>query len=150
METRKGVPGIKQTGKIAHYQIKKHLAKFNYQPCHFTTSLWRHKTRPISFTLVVKNFGIKYVGKQHAQHLINALQKERVITVVWSVKNPGIGNILELPRSTCHNLKTKIHQPRNPQIPTHTKSKVKKFIIKIQSANLRSKNIILQTRRQRR
>lgn len=33
-----------------------------------------HKWRPISFTLVVDDFGVKYVGKQHAQHLLKILQ----------------------------------------------------------------------------
>jgi hypothetical protein len=29
----------------------------------------QHATRPVTFTLVVNDFGIKYVGKQHANHL---------------------------------------------------------------------------------
>ena len=44
---------------------------------------WRHVTRPILFSLVVDAFGIKYVGKQHAQHLFTRCAK---IT-----KSPKIG-----------------------------------------------------------
>ena len=39
-----------------------------------TPGLWKHVSRPISFTLVVDDFGVKYVGKQHAIHLTNALK----------------------------------------------------------------------------
>jgi hypothetical protein len=34
-----------------------------------TPGLWKHKPRPISFTLVVDDFGVKYVGKEHIDHL---------------------------------------------------------------------------------
>jgi hypothetical protein len=30
--------------------------------------LWKHDTRPISFSLVVDDFGVKYVGREHAEH----------------------------------------------------------------------------------
>ena len=38
------------------------------------TSIWRHKTRPIQFTLFVDNFGIKNVGREHADHLLGRLE----------------------------------------------------------------------------
>ena len=60
MEARKIIPGIKQSIKIAHDQIKNHLAQLDYFPCQHTPSIWRYKTQPISFTLLVDNFGIKY------------------------------------------------------------------------------------------
>ena len=58
-----------------------HLAKHGYQPCRLTPGLWKHSHRPISFTLVVDDFGVKYVGKQHLDHLIHALQEEYEITI---------------------------------------------------------------------
>jgi hypothetical protein len=45
--------------------------------------LWKHNTRPIQFTLVVDNFGVKYVGKEHAQHLKNALKEHYKLTCDW-------------------------------------------------------------------
>ena len=36
------------------------------------------------FTLVVDDFGVKYVGKQQANNLINALQNLYKITVDWA------------------------------------------------------------------
>jgi hypothetical protein len=48
------------------------------------TGLWLHKTRPISFSLGVDNFTVKYVGRQHADHLRNALLKTYELTTDWS------------------------------------------------------------------
>jgi hypothetical protein len=45
-----------------------------------THGLWRHKTRHITFTLVVDDFGVKYVGKEHADHLLNALKQHYEVT----------------------------------------------------------------------
>ena len=73
MEIRKGMPGLKQAGKIAHDRLKIHLAKYGYRLCRHTPALWTHTTRPISSTLVVGDFGVKYVGRRHIDHLINAL-----------------------------------------------------------------------------
>jgi hypothetical protein len=40
--------------------------------------------RPISFSLVVDYFTVKYVGKQHADHLRNALLKTYELTTDWA------------------------------------------------------------------
>jgi hypothetical protein len=46
--------------------------------------LWRNVTRPVLFSLVVDDFGIKYVGKQHAQHLFTSLRENFKITDDWT------------------------------------------------------------------
>ena len=81
LQIRKGMPGLKQAGKIANARLTKHLARYGYRPCPFTPSLWKHYTRPISFTLVVDEFGVKYVGEKHFQHLRDALGDLYDITV---------------------------------------------------------------------
>jgi hypothetical protein len=48
--------------------------------------LWKQDTKPIQFTLVVNDFGIKYVGKEHAQHLKNALEEHYKLTCDWTGK----------------------------------------------------------------
>jgi hypothetical protein len=73
IEIRKGMYGLKQAGLLANQLFKTCLAPFGYYPALHTPGLWLHKTRPISFTLVVDDFAVKYVGKQHAEHLRNAL-----------------------------------------------------------------------------
>jgi hypothetical protein len=39
--------------------------------------------RPVTFCLVVDDFAIKYVGKEHVDHLLEALQQEYTITSDW-------------------------------------------------------------------
>jgi hypothetical protein len=73
IEIRKGMYGLKQAGLLANQLLQTRLSPFGYYPARHTPGLWLHKTRPISFTLVVDDFAVKYVGKQHAEHLRNAL-----------------------------------------------------------------------------
>ena len=35
---------------------------------------WKHDLRPICFGLCVDDFGVKYVEKQHTEHLMNSLK----------------------------------------------------------------------------
>jgi hypothetical protein len=73
IEIRKGMYGLKQAGLLANQLLQTRLEPFGYYPARHTSGLWLHKTWPISFTLVVDDFAVKYVGKQHAEHLRNAL-----------------------------------------------------------------------------
>jgi hypothetical protein len=52
----------------------------------FWILLWVQKTRPIAFSLIVDNFTVKYVGKQHAEHLRNALLRIYELNTDWEVK----------------------------------------------------------------
>jgi hypothetical protein len=80
IEIRKGMYGLKQAGLLANQLLQTQLAPFGYYPARHTPGLWLHKTRPISFTLVVDDFTVKYVGKQHAEHLRNALLRTFELT----------------------------------------------------------------------
>ena len=51
-----------------------------------TPGLWCHKWRPIQFVLLVDDFGIEYVGKEHALHLLKTLEKNYEITTDWEGK----------------------------------------------------------------
>ena len=64
MEIRKGIPGFKQTDRIANDRLKIHLAQFRYAPVLLTPALWKHATRDITFSIVVNDFSIKYAGKK--------------------------------------------------------------------------------------
>ena len=46
--------------------------------------LWTHSWRPITFTLCVDDFGVKYVGKQHADNLIAILEEHYTISQDWN------------------------------------------------------------------
>jgi hypothetical protein len=84
IEIRKGMYGLKQAGLLANQLLQTCLAPFGYYPARHTPGLWLHHTRPIPFTLVVDNFAVKYVGKQHADHLRNALLKTYELTTDWA------------------------------------------------------------------
>ena len=72
METRKGVPGLKQAGRLASDRLTKNLARNRYAPVPHTPSLWRHHTSDLLFYLVVNDFKIKYTRKADAIHLLNS------------------------------------------------------------------------------
>jgi hypothetical protein len=76
--------GLKQAGLLAGQLLQTRLARFGYYPARHTQGLWLHKTRPISFTLVVDDFAVKYVGKQHAEHLRDALLRTYELTTDWT------------------------------------------------------------------
>ena len=67
---RRAVWGLPQAGILANKLLRKRLLPHGYYECANTPGLWKHVTRPISFTLVVDNFGVKYVGREHAEHLL--------------------------------------------------------------------------------
>jgi hypothetical protein len=85
IEIRKVMYGLKQAGLLANQLLQTRLAPFGYYPARHTPGLWIHKTRPISFTLVVDDFAVKYVGKQHAEHLRNSLLQTYELTTDWAV-----------------------------------------------------------------
>jgi hypothetical protein len=85
IEIRKGMYGLKQAGLISNQVPQTRLAPFGYYPARHTPCLWLHKTRPILFTLVVDDIAVKYVGKQHAEHLRNALLRTYELTTDWTV-----------------------------------------------------------------
>ena len=52
----------------------------------YTPGLWLHEWRPIQFFLVVDYFGVKYVGKEHAKHLVDTLEENYEISEDWEGK----------------------------------------------------------------
>jgi hypothetical protein len=76
--------GLKQAGLLANQLLQTRLAPFGYYPARHTPGISLHKTRPISFTLVVNDFAIKYVGQHHAEHLRNALLQTYELTTDWT------------------------------------------------------------------
>ncbi len=76
LEIRHAVSGLPQAGILANKLLHKQLKLHGYYKCLNTPGLWCHVTRPIMLSLVVNNFGVKYVGKEHAEHLINCLKEE--------------------------------------------------------------------------
>ena len=81
MEINKGMYGLPQAGILANKLLKRRLAKFGYYELPHTPGLWKHVSRPIAFTLVVDDFGIKYVGREHLDHLLAAIRNDYTVDV---------------------------------------------------------------------
>jgi hypothetical protein len=84
LEIRRAVWGLPQAGILANKLLRKRLKPHGHYECVNTPGLWRHDTRPITFLLVVENFGIKYKGKEHTDHLINCLKEKYKLTEDWA------------------------------------------------------------------
>ena len=85
LDIQKGMPGLKQAGRIANDWLKSHLAHFGFAPVLRTPVLWKHTTIPIILNLAVDEFGVKYIGKENADRLIQSLQKLYTISINWTV-----------------------------------------------------------------
>jgi hypothetical protein len=84
LEMRRAVWGLPQAGILANKLLQKRLLPHGYYECTHTLGLWQHLTQPISFTLVVDDFGVEYVGKEHVYHLIKCLPDKYSLTEDWT------------------------------------------------------------------
>jgi len=76
--------GLPQSGLLANKLLKKRLNKHGYRQNKLVPGLWKHNTWPIQFTLDMDDFGVKYVGEEHAQHLKNTLEYHYKLTWDWT------------------------------------------------------------------
>jgi hypothetical protein len=122
-EIRKGMYGLPQAGIIAQELLAKRLKEHGYSQSETTPGLWKHEWRPIMFSLVVDDFGVKYVGEEHAQHLLKTIQKyyqcsvekegERYcgLTIKWDYPNKKVH--ISMPKCIENGLKRFQHPPPN-------------------------------------
>jgi hypothetical protein len=83
LEMQHAVWGLPQAGILANKLLKKHLAPHGYFECKQMPGLWKHVTCPISFTLVVDNFGVKYMRQEDINHLIMCIKEKYELTEDW-------------------------------------------------------------------
>ena len=76
--------GLPQTSILANKLLWRWLKPHGYYECVNTPELWQQANHLITFSLVVDNFGIKYVGKEHADYLINCLKEKHKLTEDWN------------------------------------------------------------------
>jgi hypothetical protein len=85
IEIQKGMYRLRQAGILTNKLLQRNLAKDGYRPTQHTHGLWTHGTRPIAFSVVVDDLGVKYVGREHAEHLIACtIQKNYNISSDWN------------------------------------------------------------------
>ena len=74
VEIRRGIYGLSQAGLLAQQLLEERLNVKGYSQSNLVPGLWIHEWRPITFTLCVDDFRVKYTGAQHANHLLAILQ----------------------------------------------------------------------------
>jgi hypothetical protein len=136
-EVWQGMYGLPQAGIIVQELLKERLKKAGYTQSKNAPSYWKHEWRPISFTLIVDDFGVKYIGKEHIMHLISVLKAHYKvkedwegtrylgITMDWDYKNHQVH--LSMPEYVECALaqlghpvpKKPQHQPHQHTIPTY-------------------------------
>jgi hypothetical protein len=131
IKIQKELYGLPQAGILANELLQRNLAKDGYHPTAHTHGLWMHHSGPISFSLVVDEFGVKYVGWEHAEHLMTCINKNYNIssdwngtaycglTLDWDYKN------LTVDLSTPGYIKAALHKyqhpaPARPEHAPHT------------------------------
>ena len=86
MEIRKGMYGLPQSGILSNKTLKEQLTEYGFTEVAHTPGLYNHDTRPVWFMLVVDDFGIKYIGKENAQQLIDGLKDLYEVEIDWNGK----------------------------------------------------------------
>ncbi len=81
---RRAVWGLLQEGILANKRLCRKLAPFGYYENATNPCLWRHELQPLIFTLVVDNFGVKFVNKEEVNHLISSIKTTYKLTKDWT------------------------------------------------------------------
>ena len=81
IQANQGMYGLPQSGLLANELLEQRLNKRGYHQSKLVLGLWSHTWHPVQFTFVVDNFGIKYVGQEHALHLKQTLEENYKVTL---------------------------------------------------------------------
>jgi hypothetical protein len=117
IDIQKGMYVLPQSGILTNELLQRNLAKDGYRPTTHTQGLWTHNTRLISFSLVVDDFGVKYVRWEHAEHLMTCIRKNSNISSDW---NATSYSDLCLDTSKPRSISTNI-LPHHVQSTNHTR-----------------------------
>ncbi len=84
IEMQKAVWGLPQVGILANKRLQRRLSPFGYYKSVNTSGLWYHESRPIAFTLIVDNIGVKYASQDNVDHLISSIKKTYTLNKDWT------------------------------------------------------------------
>lgn len=87
---KKAIYRLNQSGALAAKMLAKILNKKRYCKVKDTKGLWLHKTKNVLSTLVVDNFGIKYICRENAEELVSLSEETYTCICDW-VGKPYIG-----------------------------------------------------------
>ena len=71
----KAIYGLPNTGRLANERLRQKLKPAGFYEVAHTPGLWKHNRHPIQFSLIVDDFGVKYVGKERIDYLITSLRQ---------------------------------------------------------------------------
>ena len=115
----RGIYGLPHTGLLANNLLAKRLIKAGDYQCQFTPALWRHVWRPVTFSLVVDDFGVRFKGDCHANHLINTLKKYYDVSVDWKGELfVGIKLKWDYKKTHARHTRTIVHRTCPSQLST--------------------------------
>jgi hypothetical protein len=83
VKIQKGMYGLPHAGILAQNLLEKCLNQHGYHQSNVTLDLWKYDWRPLLFTLCVNNFGIKYIGREHANHLAKIFKEDYECSIDW-------------------------------------------------------------------
>ena len=133
---KRGMYELPQSGILAQTLLETRLNAYGYHQSKITPGLWTHEWQPICFTLVTDNFGVKYVGKEHTDHLIKCIKENYDITEDWEGKRYlGLTLIgimtpaaFTFPCQIIFLMPSKVSNARSPRygkaLPTNTRSPI--------------------------
>ena len=75
IEIRRIIYGLPQSGRLENDYLRKKISPHGYFEVKHTPGMWTHITRPIQFTLVVDDFGVKYTKQKVSEHLLGVPEK---------------------------------------------------------------------------
>eukprot|EP00804_Cyclotella_cryptica_P025153 CCRYP_013001-RF/>CCRYP_013001-RF protein AED:0.36 eAED:0.32 QI:0/-1/0/1/-1/0/1/0/447 len=103
VRVQKGMYGLPQAGIIAQQLLESRLVANGYRQSTVTPGFWKHDWRPIAFALCVDDFGVKYVGIEHAKHLLQALNTHYTTSHDWKGDQYlGLTITWDYPRKQVH------------------------------------------------
>ena len=74
---------LPQAGILPQELLTKRLLKAGYIQSAVTPGFWQHEWQPIIFTLVADDFGVKYINKTDAGHLLALLMQDYKCDTDW-------------------------------------------------------------------
>ena len=83
IQANRGMYGLPQSGLLANEILEKRLKKRGYWQSKLVPGFWTHIWRPVQSTIFVDDFGVKYVGEEHAIHLKNTIAENYTVTTEW-------------------------------------------------------------------
>jgi hypothetical protein len=73
IKMQRTVWGLPQAGILANKCLHRKLAPFGYYKCINTPGLWQHEFCPLTFMLVVDDFGVELANKNDVDQLISSI-----------------------------------------------------------------------------